>query len=129
MNDHPMQPVLDAFKPLFDAAEEVKRMTQARTNEKTCTTKQVQTDVYIRLDPNIHYWRGRTPERWLEMTEEWLREFEGFLRDHRSQDEQSMRVVREIETQCSECNREWDPYEDEGVTRCGYCGAILETSK
>lgn len=64
-----------------------------------------------------------TIERKVKALEEWCREFEYFIRDHRSQDCVSLTVEREYEDQCSYCGNKWEVDED-GPTCCDE--ALLE---
>ena len=59
-----------------------------------------------------------TLERKAQRLEEWCREFEDFLRDHRSQDPVSLSVERGYEDQCSFCGRPWEEDAD-GPLCCG----------
>ena len=51
---------------------------------------------------------SRTLEDKAKRLEEWCREFEKFLLDHRSQDAVTMNVEREYQEQCIHCKREWE---------------------
>lgn len=57
-----------------------------------------------------------------------VKDFHGFLRDHRSQDLIVLEVQRKYKNLCSVCGEEWEPYkdEDDGKDYCAGCGAIIE---
>lgn len=65
-------------------------------------------DVHVVCDPP--YWVGgsTTLEKRAKRLAEWCREFEEFIRDHRSQDPISLVVEREYQDQCSHCGNEWE---------------------
>ena len=54
----------------------------------------------------------RTMEQKAKALESWCREFEEFIRDHRSQDPIDLHVEREYQEQCSHCGREWEEDKD-----------------
>ena len=58
-----------------------------------------------------------TPEYWANRLKECCREFEAFVRDHRSQDQISVSVEREYEEQCSHCGYKWET-DEEGCPMC-----------
>lgn len=76
--------------------------------------KRVLTDVKIECEvPSyITNWYQRDPEKLAKATEDWIREFKSFVRDHRSQDDVYMEVVRVYKEQCSYCNYKWEEDED-----------------
>ena len=53
-----------------------------------------------------------------------VRQFEGFLRDNRSQDSIRLDVTREIQTVCSSCLdlAGWETFEEDGKKFCAGCG-------
>lgn len=51
------------------------------------------------------------------------RDFEAFLRDHRSQDLVTLHVEAITEDQCSACGCEWESYTDDEGVWCANCGA------
>lgn len=74
-------------------------------------------DVTVSCDPPIGIGRWtRTLEDRAKALESWAREFEEFIRDHRSQDPVSLSVERHFQTQCSHCGYEWE--EDETGPLC-----------
>ena len=71
--------------------------------------EKVLVDVRILCDPPglVGSW-SHTLEDKARRLEEWCREFEEFVRDHRSQDAVGLTVEREYQDQCSFCGREWE---------------------
>lgn len=80
------------------------------------------TDVTVEVDPP-HMYGCRTPEQRAQALERWVRDFNDFIRDHRSQDEARLHVMRKHEDVCSVCNGTWDMASEDGVAYCGNCGA------
>ena len=81
---------------------------QKQFKEKTVKQK-VLIDLHVTCDPpySVGRW-SKTLEDKAKRLEEWCRDFEEFLRDHRSQDPVSLNVEREYQEQCSLCGREWE---------------------
>lgn len=78
----------------------------------------VLTDVRVEVDPPSFYrWRGNPREQNAKELEGWAREFESFVRDHRSQDPISLNIVRDYEDQCSHCGYGWE-VDSEGCPEC-----------
>jgi hypothetical protein len=65
-------------------------------------------------------------EEYKERIEKWVRDFNDFLRDHRSQDSVYLTVIREMEDICSHCGKKWEVAEDHGVMFCAHCGTDIE---
>lgn len=61
----------------------------------------------VEVDPPNLWW-CRTQKDRERALNEWAREFEAFVRDHRSQDPISLNVIREEQDQCSYCGYEWE---------------------
>lgn len=71
----------------------------------------------------------RTPEARARELEGWIKEFQEFLRDHRSQDSIYLSVERKYQDQCSNCHEEYEEMTDDdgnGTGRCAYCEAEIE---
>lgn len=67
------------------------------------------TDVNITCDPpRIAKYFYRNPEAYAKEIEGWVREFQDFIRDHRSQDPVYLNVNRVYEEQCSHCHNAWE---------------------
>lgn len=75
-------------------------------------------DLKVVCDPpyTVGSW-ARTLEEKAKHLEVWCREFEEFVRDHRSQDPIGILVEREYQDQCSHCGREWET-DEEGCPLC-----------
>jgi hypothetical protein len=70
-----------------------------------------------------------TPDDYGKCLEAKCKEFEQFLRDHRSQDVVTLTVERERADLCSACNAVWESDKDpDGQVFCASCGAVLDTS-
>lgn len=106
------------------------------TELKTCKPVKVMTDCFVVIEPaGLHFWRtnGETHEQTRErVMKEWAKEFEAFVRDHRSQDVNCVEVRTTHEVQCSVCCREFEEVEfdaEDGTPAykgCAYCGAKVE---
>ena len=71
--------------------------------------KKVLIDVHVICEPPASATRwAYTVEQQARQLEEWCREFEEFVRDHRSQDPVSLSVQRQYEERCSHCGRQWE---------------------
>jgi hypothetical protein len=80
--------------------------------------KKILSEVTISCDPPRvpYYIQNKGPEAVADYYESWIREFDEFIRDHRSQDPVSLNVEREYQDVCSHCGYEWD--EDENGLPC-----------
>lgn len=79
--------------------------------------KRVLVDVTITCDVPGLYRFCRTPEQMERAAEGWVREFQAFVRDHRSQDPVDLSVNRIYEDWCSHCERLWE-VDHEGLPQC-----------
>ena len=72
--------------------------------------KQIIEDVRISCDPPKvpYYLRQLGQEEIAKYYEDWVKEFEEFIRDHRSQDPVSLNVERIYSYVCSHCGYEWE---------------------
>ena len=61
-------------------------------------------------------------DNYAKRLERWARDFEEFVRDHRSQDPVHLTVQKTWETVCSLCGQKWE--EDDG--RCAWCAVEVE---
>jgi hypothetical protein len=73
--------------------------------------KRILTDLTIECEPPRTYLR-KTMEQRAEFYENWIREFDEFIRDHRSQDPVNLTVNRTYTDVCSFCNNEWELDDD-----------------
>lgn len=98
---------------------------------------EVTTDIRVVIDPPR--WLGGdiwglysrdSIEDQSRRAEEWAREFEAFVRDHRSQDPVTLSVERVRAVVCSACEQPWETDVDgePAVLRCAYCGAPVESA-
>jgi len=101
------------------------------TETKTCHVKKhILVDTHVEAEMDERWSRcGFTPEQRANRLEEEVDKFVGFLRDHRSQDMISLRVVRDYKNLCSACGAEWYEDDDGDGPYCANCGAYLETEK
>lgn len=70
------------------------------------------------------YW-----EYFKKQVNDWAKEFNDFIRDHRSQD--SVNIFPELihELQCSNCFSRWETFHEEGQEYCASCGVIVNDTK
>jgi len=98
---------------------------------KTCKKlENVLTDVRLVAEPPSHLFRWRsnlTPEKREQILKEWVSDFHAFIRDHRSADPVGLDVERVTKDLCSECESEWETFEEDGKAFCASCGAEVET--
>ena len=91
-------------------------------------TKRVLVDVTIEVDPPlIHFFNGNM-EQLAANYEAWAKEFEDFVRDHRSQDPVSLTINRVYEERCIFCNRVYEE-DHEGPLCCNDALNKWEDSK
>lgn len=86
------------------------------------------TGLRIEVEPP-HYltscWgRAKTIELQERRLSAWAREFENFIRDHRSQDPVTLEVVRDTEEQCEHCGSTWT--EASATYNGGCCRADID---
>lgn len=75
--------------------------------------KKVLVDLSITCEPPSHIGRyAKTLEDKAKQLEDWCKDFEWFMRDHRSQDPVSLNVERQYEEQCSYCGSAWEVDEE-----------------
>lgn len=84
-------------------------------------------DLYAVVDFNVRVWGANygTDEYWKKLERELnneIREFNDFIRDHRSRDTYSISVERKYIYSCPHCNHEY-PEDFNGIADC--CGEIL----
>jgi hypothetical protein len=101
-------------------------MSDAKTTTAASKLTGVTTSIRVIIEPRLGYVFRRAGETTLEAeireTESWVRKFNDFLRDHRSQDKTYLEVERIKEDQCSGCKNKWETYIEEGEIRCASCG-------
>lgn len=98
--------------------------------EGTCTIKkQALVDVTVEAEfPWATSYTWGNPLAQARALERAVKEFEEFLRDHRSQDVVTLSIQRVYQDLCSACGREFEEMEDykdegSGKTFCAWCGA------
>lgn len=95
--------------------------------QELCTKVRVLVDAKVVIDPG---WLGiqQTEEARAAAIERWAQEFREFLKDHRSQDANSVTVERQYEVQCNKCGREWEEehYDSDDKYHCAGCGRTIE---
>lgn len=84
-------------------------------------------DIKIECDPPNMRWHGDM-ERQAKAMESWAKEFNAFIRDHRSQDAVSLSVHRVYETLCSHCKLTYEE-DSEGPLCCNAAIAEWEALK
>jgi hypothetical protein len=85
--------------------------------------RNVLVDVRLTAEAPRHVERYcRTPQERGTALRAWVREFEDFIRDHRSQDAVLLDVEEERKDLCSACGEEWETMEEDGKTICANCG-------
>lgn len=103
-------------------------MSEQQAEAAKTTIKKVVVSSRVVAEMRIGYaWRreGETAaEAHARLEEERCREFNDFVRDHRSMDDIRLTVERICEDHCAACGEAWD-YDDE-FKGCAYCGAELE---
>lgn len=88
---------------------------------------EVKSNVRVEIEfPNYGYWRNPTPEQEITRLNGRIKDFEDFLRDHRSQDSVGFSVVYDTGQVCSACNKPWEVYRDGDNTCCAWCGEAVE---
>jgi hypothetical protein len=95
--------------------------------KKARKLKHVLTEVHAEITFNDWEVRhARNTEEECKSLESAIKNFEEFLRDHRSQDVNGIYVIRTFQDQCSACHMEWeDPYEEDSNLFCPGCGAQI----
>ena len=98
-------------------------MTQADQN--TATKKKVLIDCRVVADLSFCIRWIHDVEKQAKALEARARDFNEFIRDHRSQDDIRLEVERIYEDQCSNCGSPWEvlPAADGEPECCAHCGA------
>jgi len=108
-------------------------MSESSDDVKTATVKKkVLIDASVSVEfPYIERmsYRYKTVEDKAKALEVACRDFQEFLRDHRSQDIVYLCVERTYADICSECEAKFEEWIDDGVHKCANCGTcIVEVS-
>lgn len=101
------------------------------SDNATCVKRTVLIDCRVEADlrGTFRWSRFESMEQFAKRLEQACREFEEFVRDHRSQDNISLTVIREHQDQCSACGGEWETYTEGGRTHCAHCGRAVTTEE
>lgn len=96
----------------------------SETETKIATKKKVLIDCRVVADFSSETRWCKTKEAAASVLEGCAREFNCFIRDHRSQDDIRLEVERIYEDQCSVCGRAWEllPADADGPECCASCG-------
>ena len=72
--------------------------------------KKVFIDIKMTIEPEggLFNFFCKTPEDEIKVAKRWAKDFEEFVRDHRSQDSVKIEVVENYEDQCSNCGSPWE---------------------
>lgn len=100
---------------------------ETETKKKTKKLHILQ-DVTVEADLSgmIYRWHSQKMEDYAKELEGAVKDFETFLRDHRSQDMVQLSVNRIYADVCSVCNEKWETQAEDGKTFCASCGADIE---
>ncbi len=107
------------------------------TGREVCYKKKVFVDVRVEADFSSG-WYSRNPSEQAEYLKRRCKDFNEFIRDHRSQDDITLNCDEIYEEQCSICGTEWetDILQEEsddgfpaGVEFCLQCGAVVNTEE
>jgi len=95
---------------------------------KATKREHVLVDVKVEADLSGMLWyrHYKSEEERARDLEQAVKDFDDFLRDHRSQDMISLDVVRVYKDLCSACGCEWETWTENGETTCAGCGAQIE---
>jgi DNA repair exonuclease SbcCD ATPase subunit len=82
----------------------------------------------VTMVASFHRYNWWTLEQQAQQADDRAKEFNDFIRDHRSQDDIQLEVVREYRDECSVCGEEWEPAEDDKThdRYCASCGAEVQ---
>ena len=86
---------------------------------------EVISDVRIEATPHhsVGQWCCGDMEKYAKALESWAKEFEDFVRDHRSQDQICLDVIRDKAIVCEHCGYDWE-VDDDGCPAC--CDKAVE---
>lgn len=96
--------------------------------EKKAKKLHILQDVTVEADLSgmLSRWYSQKTEDYAKQLERAVKDFETFLRDHRSQDMVRLSVNRIFADVCSICNEKWETQTEDGKTFCANCGADIE---
>lgn len=99
-------------------------MCEPRT---THCIKDVPENVRVEIEvPRFYTGWGTTVQEECKAAVKWAKEIADFLNQHK--DYEGIHVYPEWEKRdrCALCNSGWETYDDDGVTCCASCGAIIQ---
>lgn len=77
-------------------------------------------DIEVRIDPPSYAFSWhRDPERRAQALQSWVDDLNNFIRDHRSQDANSIYVEKIMGDVCSFCGSDWEVGDDGCPVCCG----------
>ncbi len=104
-----------------------------------CEKITVPDKIRLEIDPPI--WIDQLysgSEQWESKVRDWVKEFNEFIRDHRSQDDVVIEVIQDEKIVCSKCKESWEPttndwgddeYSGLGDEVCFCCGGLIARKK
>jgi hypothetical protein len=107
--------------------------TEQATEAGTCYAVKKFMGARVEVEPSVPSDVARSkPERQEKWYRQWAKEFQEFLRDHRSQDVNGISVVVDSRKVCSACGHDWERYQYEAPDGealyhgCSYCGLPVQ---
>ncbi len=107
--------------------------TEQAIEKATCHAVKEFVGVRVEVEPSVPWHIARAePERQEKWYRQWAKEFQEFLRDHRSQDVNGISVVVDSCKVCSACGHDWERYQYEATESeaeyhgCSYCGVPVQ---
>ena len=90
------------------------------------TKTQVLVDCRVVAEIRQYGYGWRTIEQNAKEAESRCKDFNEFIRDHRSQDDIRLEVERIFADRCSNCGADWEPFTEDGRTACANCDMELD---
>ncbi len=87
--------------------------------------KPVRTMTDVRVEAELNMGQFESLEEDYKALRDAVADLNRLLRDHASTRSVRLRVDPTYEVQCSACHAPWEPYDEDGVTRCANCGALV----
>lgn len=98
---------------------------QSATEAVSKVVRVVDVQVIADLSAVTQYIRQDDYDRRARALEDAVKEFNEFIRDHRSQDYVRLEVQRVTEEQCSGCKSAWETMTEDGMVCCSSCGEVV----
>lgn len=84
-------------------------------------------DVKVEASIGIPYYAIYDMKKKEKFLLDWIRDFNVFIRDHRSQDMINLEIIPVLSKVCSDCKKEWETMiDDNGKYACANCGSLIE---